>query len=152
MCPDQIRKIGMPPSAIDAQGGFSIVSAIFLLVVLSSLGAIMLTFSSVQQTTSAQDLEGAKAYQAARAGIEFGLYQILTPSGVAGCGSTTTLAWGGTLAGFTNTVDYGCSPVYTEGSTTFTIYTITSTAKSPNAAGSSKYIERQLQATVSQGG
>lgn len=146
MYPDQIRKVRTRLSTIDVQGGFSIVSAIFLLVVLSSLGAVMLTFSTVQQASSAQDLEGARAYQAARAGIEYGLYQILSPLGVASCGSNT-LTWGGTLAGFTNTVSCSPSSVYIEGTTTLTVYTITSTA-SQGTPGTSRYVERQLMATV----
>lgn len=148
MCLEQYRESGMRPSRIAMQRGFSIVSAIFLLVVLASLGAVMLTFSSVQHTTSAQDLEGTRAYQAARSGIEFGLYQVLTPAGVATCGSTTTLTWGGSLAAFNNQVGFSCSSVYTEGTNTLTVYTITSTASTSGLSGEARYIERQLQATV----
>lgn len=57
--------------------GIGLVSAIFLLVVLAALGVAMLTISTSQQTASALDLQGARAYQAARAGIEYGLYQQL---------------------------------------------------------------------------
>lgn len=146
MCPNQIQKAGMHSFHITAQRGFSIVSAIFLLVVMASLGAFMLTFSTVQQTTSAQDLEGTRAYQAARAGIEFGVYQVLRP-GVASCGSTT-LTLGGTLAGFTDNVICSASAVYTEGTNTLTIFTITSNA-SQGAAGSPFRVERELQAIVS---
>ncbi len=63
------------------QHGFTMVSAIFLLVVLAALGAFMLTFSSVQHTTAATDLQGSRAYQAARAGIEWAAYQVLDPAG-----------------------------------------------------------------------
>jgi MSHA biogenesis protein MshP len=128
------------------QSGFSLVSAILLLVILASLGAFMLTFSSVQHATSAQDLEGIRAYQAARAGLEFGLYQVLRP-GVASCGATT-LALGGTLEGFTNNVLCNPSAVYTEGANTLTVFTITSRA-SQGAAGGRFRVERELQATVS---
>ncbi|CAN5905379.1 hypothetical protein BH11PSE12_BH11PSE12_33010 [soil metagenome] len=149
MCLDQNRRNEIGPSRVVQQRGFSIVSAIFLLVVMASLGAVMLTFSSVQQATSAQDLEGTRAYQAARAGIEFGLYQVLTPAGVATCGSTTTLTWGGSLAAFNDDIQFSCSAVFTEGATTITVYTITSTAHTSGAPGNSRYIERQLRATVS---
>ena len=56
--------------------GFALPSAIFLLVVLSALGAFLLTFSSGQQMSSAADINGSRAYWAARAGIEWGAAKI----------------------------------------------------------------------------
>ena len=76
-----IADIGLP---LRQARGFSIVSAIFLLVVLSLLGSLMLTFSTVQHITGAQDVQGSRAYQAARAGIEWGLYQLLQTGRVQG--------------------------------------------------------------------
>lgn len=55
--------------------GVGIVTAIFLLVVLAGLGVAIMTVSTSQQTSAALDELGARAYQAARAGAEFGLYQ-----------------------------------------------------------------------------
>lgn len=150
MCPEQHKEmqcqclIGM-----SAQRGFSIVSAIFLLIVMASLGAFMVTFSTVQHTTSMQDLEGSRAYQAARAGIEYGLYQVLVPAGGPNCAAATTLTWGGALSGFTNTVECSASAVFTEGTTTSTVYTLTSTAVNQGVVGSTTRVERQIQATVS---
>lgn len=126
------------------QGGFSIVSAIFLLVVLSALGAFMLTFSNVQQMTSAQDVQGARAYQAARAGIEWGAYQILQNSG--SCAASTTVPLGGNLAGFTLIVN--CSSTNTtEAGNPVNMFQLTSTATA-GTIGSTTYIERQVQATI----
>lgn len=127
--------------------GFSLISAIFLLVVMTGLGAVMLTFTSVQQATSTQDLQGSRAYQAARAGIEFGLYQVLAPAGNAVCGGSAAPTWGGTLAGFQTNVTYACD-TFTEGGSSVTVFTITSTA-SQGAVGSASRVERMLRATVS---
>ena len=60
-----------------SQQGFTLVTAIFLLVVLAGLGAFITTISINQQIGSALDLMGAKAYQAARSGTEWGLYEAL---------------------------------------------------------------------------
>ena len=79
MCPEGTPVTGRRDSGRRAQHGFAIVSAIFLLVVLGTLGAFMVALSTVQHTTSTQDLQGTRAYQAARAGIEWGAYQVLTP-------------------------------------------------------------------------
>ena len=59
------------------QSGFLLVTAIFLLVILAALGAFILTISGTQQTSSALDVQGTRAYQAARSGIEWGSYQLL---------------------------------------------------------------------------
>lgn len=69
--------MAMPSIYQTAQRGFSIVAAVFLLVVLSGLGVAMVRFSTIQHTSAAMDELGARAYQAARAGIEWGLYQSL---------------------------------------------------------------------------
>jgi MSHA biogenesis protein MshP len=139
------------------QRGFSLVSAIFLLVILSALGVFMLSISTMQHTTSAQDLQGSKAYQAAKAGIEWGVYQIMTPENSIAplavvtpyaCPATTPLpALGGALAGFTVTV--GCQPLSTfvEGGNTVRVYRLTSMA-SMGVPTKTSYIERSMSASV----
>jgi len=57
------------------QRGFAIISAIFILVVLAALGGFIATVATTQHVGSALDVMGARAYQAARAGTEWGLYQ-----------------------------------------------------------------------------
>ncbi len=128
----------------DAENGFAIVSAIFLLVVLAALGGFMLTFSNAQHMSATQDLQGARALQAARAGIDWGAYQILQ-GGNPGCTGAPVL--GGTLAGFNLNVSCAAFGPYTEGTNTFSLYQITSTA-SMGTLGSTTYIERQMQATI----
>ena len=128
--------------------GFALVSAIFLLVVLATLGAFMVSFSTVQHATSAQDLNGSRAYQAARAGMEWGAYHVMrTPTFV--CGGTTSLpALPGTLSPFTVTVQ--CSAVQaSEGAVAnnVNLFRLVSTA-SLGASGSANYVERQLQGLV----
>ena len=56
--------------------GFVLVSAIFILVVLAALGAFIMNISINQHIGSALDVQGVRAYQAARSGLEWGLYQI----------------------------------------------------------------------------
>src|SRR5262245_20779548 len=91
--------------------GFSIVAAIFLLVVLALLGTAIVYVTGLQQSGHQLDVLGARAYQAARAGIEWGAFQVLDPNNtiasanLPGCPATTSLTGlGGTLAPFTVTV------------------------------------------------
>lgn len=130
------------------QQGFSIVSAIFLLVVLSFLGVAMVTFSTSQHQSSAMDVMGARAYQAARAGIEWGAYQVLQTGGGCGAASSNLVAgtMSGTLSGFN--VNVQCSSTaHSEAAATVTIYQITSTARQ-GAPATPGYVERQMTVTI----
>ena len=141
-----------------AQKGFSLVTAIFLLVVLAGLGAAMTTFFTAQQQSSALDVLGSRAYQASRAGIEWGAYQVVQNSGVGfatACqpGPTTQAlpALAGTLSGFG--VSVACSATsHVEAATTLWVYQLTSTASGVQGAtpGSPDYVERQMQVTIAQ--
>jgi MSHA biogenesis protein MshP len=132
--------------------GFAILSAIFILVVLAALGAFILSISSQQQTGSALDVQGARAYQAARAGLEWGLYRQLRDGS---CANASFIPTATTLAGFT--VSVTCSPT-TDGSGGPTTYAITATAcNQPSGAAPGScpnttdpgnfYIERRLTVT-----
>jgi MSHA biogenesis protein MshP len=137
------------------QTGFTIVSAIFLIVVLAALGAFAVTVSGLNQGSSALDLQGARAYQAARAGIEWGAFQLLQNSAGAyatACNgatyavptSQTLSGLGGTLSPFSVTVTCGSSS-NSEGAATVVVYQIVSTA---TAGGGAFQVERQLQAMI----
>ncbi len=86
-----------------ASRGFSLVTAVFLLVVLAGLGAAMVNIAGSSQSAVALDVQGARAYQAARAGIEWGLYQQLQLESCAGT-TSFSLPSGTTLSPFTVTV------------------------------------------------
>ena len=140
-------------------GGFSLVTAIFLLVVLAALAAVMVNVSTFQQTESAMDVQGVRAEQAARAGLEWGLQKQISAglSGGAPCiGATTfSLPAGTTLSAFSVSVQ--CSTATGPG--TLTSWTITATAcnqpasvepRCPNAGNNPDYVQRRLQAVLSQ--
>lgn len=59
------------------QLGFGAIAAIVILVILAVLASAIISISTSQQTTSAQDIMSSRAWQAARAGNEWGLYQAL---------------------------------------------------------------------------
>ena len=91
--------------------GFSLIAAIFLLIVLSALGAAMLSISGSSQNTAAQDIQGERAYQAARAGLDWGLSQQLR-SNPPRCTTTSfVLPAGNTLSSFTVTVECVTTPL-----------------------------------------
>ena len=133
--------------SVKSQYGFLLVTAIFLLVILAALGAFILTITGTQQTSSALDVQGSRAYQAARAGIEWGSYQVLINS-TCSAGPTNVTGMGGTLSGFTAAVT--CSSTATsEAGATVTLYQITSTG-AKGTVGTLDRVERQLQVTLTQ--
>jgi len=71
-------------------GGFALVPALFLVVVLSALGVVAVRLGSGQQQTVTMGLVQARALAAARAGIEWGAYQALT-NPLRSCAPSTTL-------------------------------------------------------------
>jgi len=130
--------------------GFAIFSAIFILVVLATLGAFILNISSSQQIGSALDVQGVRAYQAARAGIEWGLYRQLQ-GGVA-CPAGNFVPGASTLSGFT--VSVSCV-AFADAHGGPTVRTLTSTACTQPNAGTcpntvnpgALYVERRLTVT-----
>lgn len=71
--------------------GLGAVAAIVVLVVLSVLAAALVRMAGAAQTASAQDVQGARAFQAARAGLDWGLYQAFKGTWISCSGATQTL-------------------------------------------------------------
>lgn len=121
------------------QRGFAVIAAIFLVVVLAALGAFMVTFSNTQHLTSAQDVQGSRAYWAARGGLEWGI-AIATGN----CPASPTAL---DIDGFTVEVDCKVAP-YSDADA-INLFRITATAKATGAAvGSVGYVERSVSASV----
>lgn len=125
--------------------GFSIVTAIFLLVILSMLGAFMLTISNAMHVSSAQDIQGSRAFRAARAGIEWGVARV---NGATACYAPPPIPLA--LEGFEGfAVAVTCTMrSYDEGGTTRYIFWLESTASAGGAVGSLGYVERTVNAFV----
>jgi len=131
--------------------GFATTVVVVILVMLAVLGTAVFSLSSTQQSSIVRDILGARAYQAARAGIEWGIYRALNASS---CAGSTSFALPGALSDFTVTVQCSSNP-HTEVSTTVTMYAITASAC--NFSGGScpvasppnpNYVERQLRVSV----
>ncbi|NDP48369.1 MAG: hypothetical protein GZ085_08255 [Sulfuriferula multivorans] len=142
------------------QAGFVLPTAIFLVVILAALGGYMVTLARTSNISSGLDIQGARAYQAARAGIEWAAFQVVdplnpppssppfppptpcpvSPTTVAAPGPT---ALAGTLSSFTVVVKCDYFPE-TDGATNVAVYQVTSTATS-GAIGSVDRVVRQIQ-------
>jgi len=60
---------------IKKQSGVSIVTAIFLIIVLALMGAGMVSLLSTSQQSISQEITSAKSYMAGRSCLQWGMYQ-----------------------------------------------------------------------------
>lgn len=131
------------------QGGVSIITAIFLLLLMAGLAAMMANVISTSHLTSAEDVLGARAYQAARGGAEWGLYQVMDPGNATATSATAALPpcfASATPPGLGATVSVSCSAKdYLEGVKRIRIYQIVSIA---TINGPGMVIERQVEVTA----
>lgn len=102
----------------DRRGGFALVAALAVLVLLGSIGSMMLRLTGVQQARSSATILGARAHLAARSGIEWGLHRAIAAGGCPAA-STALALDEGALAGFR--VEVSCSAsTHVEGTRTRT--------------------------------
>lgn len=127
------------------QQGFTIVMAIFILVVLGLLGGYMVRLSGVQHATSIHALQGARAYQAAGAGLGWAIAKISISGGCVDVNAQTALTLPG-LPGFT--VNLTCTLAsYKEGSDIPGIYRINAHSEF-GAYGGVDYVSRELEVSI----
>lgn len=84
--------------------GVALVTAIFLLVVLAGLAVAVVSLTTTQQASMTQDELGARAYQAAKAGIQWALYEKLQQVPAVACPAASFALPAGSLSAFTVTV------------------------------------------------
>jgi MSHA biogenesis protein MshP len=135
------------------QQGLSLVTAIFIIVVLAALGVYMVNIAGVSRATSTLSIQGARAFAAARSGIEWGIHGAFNNTATT-CGAapsapatnTLTPAAAG-LSGYSIAVT--CSYTnHREKSATARVFVITATAQF-NAFGQADYVQRRLETKVS---
>jgi MSHA biogenesis protein MshP len=129
------------------QRGFAAIAAIFLVVLLAALGAFMVSISNTAQLDSAKDIQGSRAYWAARAGLEWGLGSanaVASPSNITS--STCTSATPLSIEGFS--VQVSCTvATYVDGDPHYLIK-IMSVASAGGVPGGIGYVERSVSAAL----
>ena len=126
--------------------GVSLVSAIFLLVVLSLLAAAGVRMMVLQQQTTTMELRSTQAFHAARTGLNWAAHRSLSADWCSN--QTLALSEAGTQGFF---VDVSCTrSTHVEGGTTISVYTIVALAQS-GLYGGPDYVSRRMQAKVTNG-
>ena len=139
-------------SAHRSQKGFAAIAALVVLVLLAALGSFLLTISNTAHLTSAQDVQGSRAYWAARGGLEWALASVDASSPVAPAVSPPatcpTAATPATLDGFALVVTC-VDHVYSEADADVHIFRLTSVASTVGAAvGGLGFVERSVSASM----
>jgi MSHA biogenesis protein MshP len=141
---------GSPDTRI-RQGGFSLPVAIFVIVVLAMLGVMMVTIGTIERATATAAAQGARAYFAARAGVEWAIFQTVASTGPdANCplaGGNFTLAAGG-LDGFNVAVNCVQTLHQEHGAAAPEKVVVITSIATFGTYGSPDYVSRTLQATV----
>lgn len=126
-----------------AQQGFSLVSAIFLLVVLAGLGVYAVRINTLQQQTVTAGLRGAQAFHAARTGVAWGAYRALNAGT---CAAATLNLTEGATAGFRVSVQCSQS-THTEGAATVRVFVFDVRAEA-GVYGGPDYVSRRVQTKI----
>ncbi len=130
---------------MNKQSGFSIVMAIFILIILSLLGSYMVKLSGVQHATSVFAIQSARAYQAAKAGIGWSVARISSGGNCSNITSASPLSFTD-INGFS--VSLTCSSQnFSEGIDNPIVYKITAFSEF-GAYNSANYISRKLQVSL----
>jgi MSHA biogenesis protein MshP len=123
--------------------GFGLVAAMFLMIVVTLIVIAMARLSAAQHGTNSLSIQQARAYQAARAGLEWGISRALAGT----CAVGTPGFEGSGLAEFS--VAVACQQQsYTDRDETVTLYRLTATAQNGSPGGRPDYAYRQLTAVV----
>ena len=126
------------------QGGFSLVAAIFLIVVLAALGAFAVQIALTQYQAASVELLEARAEAAADAGIEYGANMALQR---ATCAATRTLSLTQkALKGFVVTVTCGATTHQVAGQN-YQVYALTAAA-TYGSYGAPDYVARNVTRNV----
>lgn len=137
--------------------GFALVAALFVLVIVAAVVVLMSRLSVTQNTSLDLSVQQARAYQAARAGLEWGLHQLLLESNTTGvCPEGSVSMAGSGLAEFSVSLACAklpcttpaCAQTYTEGTRTFNLYRLTATASNGSPDSRVDYAWRRLEVTV----
>jgi MSHA biogenesis protein MshP len=143
--------------------GFAMITAIFLLVILGSFAAFAVTFSTNTAATHAISVQGVRAYEAARTGLEWATYQVKDPNGTLAPGATNlpacfaspkTLVLPAAMGSFSVQVTCtrypasAASPNYHEEGNKRSAYFVVISTAVLGTAGSVDYVERRLESRI----
>lgn len=135
----------MRPEARGRQQGFGLVAALFVIIVITLVIAAMARLSTTQHGSNSLALQQARAYQAARAGLEWGISRAANAGSCINGGVSMA---GGGLSEFTVSLTCSSTSHTDEDGSSLTIYRLTAQAQNGSAGSRPDYAFRSLTAVV----
>lgn len=142
--PSSLHGSGRQRADVASQSGFTLISALFLLVVVSGLAAYMVNLATAQHTSNALSIQHARAYYAAISGLEWAAFEIRSNPGSCPAVPTSFNA-----DGFTITLSACTRSTVTESGISDELYDITVDAMS-GSFGDIGFVSRSIRATLSE--
>lgn len=127
--------------SMQAQAGFTLVTTLFLLVVVSSLGAYMVNLATVQHSASALSVSALRARYALTSGLEWSYYRIQA-AGV--CPSVPSEL---NIDGYRVRLTACSADSVTEGLESYQMFDVSLTAER-GSYGDMDYVQRRVQALL----
>lgn len=124
------------------QGGFALIAALFVLVVLAALGAFAVRANVTRQNATDLELSTARADSALHTGVEYAAARLTPPNNCAALPPALNLP-----TGFTVTFDQCVATSYTVDSATVNVFTVDLTA-AQGAYGAPAFVSRSTRARV----
>ncbi len=123
-----------------SQSGFSLVTTLFIIVVLAILGSYMALMGTTQNQSTALSIQGLRAWYAAVSGYDWTAYRINTT------GSCPAVPTTMNIEGFTVTLT-ACTPyIVNEAGDTYSMHDV-SVLSERGSFGDVDYVSRSLRAT-----
>jgi len=123
------------------QSGFSLVSTIFILVVLAVLGSYMALLGTSQSQTTALSVQGVRAWYAAVSGLEWAAFEIQ------GSGSCPAIPTSMSIEGFTVTVTACSAYSINESGLSYSMHDVTVLSER-GSYGEADFVSRTVRATL----
>ena len=133
----------VPPLKRPRECGFTLVAVVFLITALATLAAFIANISTSQQMTTLLSVQNARAFNAAKSGLEWAIRSAIVGGS---CSNTNFNLTPTGLSGFTVTLSCTGSAI-TEGTSPYTVYTLTVTANAGSAT-TGDLVSRTLISTV----
>ncbi|MEM7293094.1 MAG: hypothetical protein AAF420_06835 [Pseudomonadota bacterium] len=139
MCP---KRLGVLPRK---QRGVSLIAAIVVLVMLSSMAAFIATITVFHHAGSGLSLQNSRALAAASSGIEWGVWHVRSTDNCPANNAAATF----TVGQFTVAQNSCSEQVIVEGANSYKVFEIEYTASSTGLSfGDPSFAARTLRATV----
>lgn len=135
----------MRPEALRRPRGFALVAALFVIIVITLVIAAMARLSTTQHGSNSLALQQARAYQAARAGLEWGISRAVNAGS---CGNSAVSMAAGGLSEFSVSLTCSSNSYTDDTGSPLRLCRLSASAQNGSPGSRPDYAFRRLSAMV----